>query len=374
MKNLRKIAFAIVVLFAFNKNTNAQYCWNTINTATTDWRISGSPNTWNWTQQGVTHPVYLSHNMSTPSFLIELPYFCGGGIGSGGCGNLNTGQYYYISAANQDIKPEDGWELIVKNFGTPNPPSTSIGGRGVDNPFFVLYNKHTGKMKIYYAITGVVSATSSYLSIHFSDTKLKRALFAHALPVANTLLEFNPKLDFNTFNRYENSKDYYWMVAEIQTAYDPCTCSLNGLPSENSTIEILPFTTTTTTIDATIEGTATQQISNNGQMLATTDGKTAATSNGGDFEKIIAAGQAGIKGYTEWDGYKDQYDGMVDKWNDEYKNKLVKDWFDEYVKTHKQYQGITGLNDKLYTQKDNDYVVTGYCKTKNPKQMASGFE
>jgi len=121
MKKSNKLVFILLVFFCAGKIAVAQYCWNNINTPTTDWRVSGSPNTWNWMQEGVTHPVYINHNMSAPSFYMELPYYCGNGIGSGGCGNLNIEQYHYISAANQDIKPEDGWELMVKNFGTPNP-------------------------------------------------------------------------------------------------------------------------------------------------------------------------------------------------------------------------------------------------------------
>ena len=75
---LRYTIFAIIILlFLNNKHTYTQtnYCWNTPNTVTTDWRVNGSPNNWNWMLQGKNHPVYLTDDMNNYSFLMELPYF-----------------------------------------------------------------------------------------------------------------------------------------------------------------------------------------------------------------------------------------------------------------------------------------------------------
>jgi hypothetical protein len=339
--------------YNFTHAQPSNYCWNFPNTTTTDWRVAGSLNTWNWTTQGLAHPVYLQNDMNNYSFLMELPYFCGQAVGTGGCGNLNTQQYLYIQPLEQDIKPEDGWELVVKNFGTPNSTPNAHDGHRVDNPFFVLYNRYTGRMKAYFAVIGNTIANSAYIRIYFDETKLNRATLAHAVPVSNTLRDFKNQLDFKTFNYYavtNQSTAYYWMVSDIQTAYDPCTCSLNGLPSKNSTIIIEPVTVGTSLLQADIEGQFTQTISNNGGVSATDDGKSAFS--GDPLTVLKDAGQAAIKGYTDWEGYKNQYNGMVDKWNTDYKNKVVKDWFDEYVKTHPQYQGISGLNDK-FTLWDN---------------------
>ncbi len=371
MKKIYAIIGIIIILF-FNKHdvfAQSNYCWNTPNTVTTDWRVNGSPNNWNWMLQGTLHPVYLANGMNNYSFLMQLPYYCSQPQGTGSCGNLNTLQYEYINPQDQDIKPEDGWELVVKNFGAPNTTPNAHDGFKVDNPFFVLYNKYTGRMKVYFAIIGNNVANSSYLKISFESSKLKRSLFSHAVPIANTLRDFRNQLDFKTLNYYavtNQNTNYYWLVSELQTAYDPCTCSLNGLPTLNSTLIIQPWTATTTTINATIDGQFIQKIAENGIIQSTTDGKSAFTGSTSDF---VALGQSAIKGYTEWDSYKNQYNGIVNNWNNEYKNKVVKDWFDEYVKTHPQYQGIGGLSAKFQLWDNLGRTDDGFKKSIGIKNL-----
>jgi len=45
--------------------------------------------------------------------------------------------------------------LLLKNFGTANPTGQSTGGKRVGNPYYILYNKHTGKMKVFMALMGI---------------------------------------------------------------------------------------------------------------------------------------------------------------------------------------------------------------------------
>ena len=321
------IFFAAQVCGGFAQNAN---CGKEGTPTSTDWTKYNSndrnyPNNWNWTIPGVVHPVYLNDNLNNPSFSIQLPYFCGLPAGSGGCGNQNTLQYEILEndGVKQDIFPADGWELLVKNFGTGNVNANN--GRGVPNPYFILYNRYNGKMKIYYAIVGTRTANSGYLQIFFEDKSTKRATFAHIEPIAQTLQEFHPRNNFKVLNDFAQMTtpiSYYWLTGEIQTAYDPCTCTDKTLTTQPIVV-VKPFLSTVTTIDASIEGQIVQKLADGGQVKGEGNGKTSFL----DIAK--GAANAGIKSYTQFDGFRQQVDKYFDGKNNTYKEKIVRSWWDK---------------------------------------------
>ena len=345
---MKKILFTfLTIYFISNLSCFAQIgCWNNPNTITTKWDVAGTSNTenWNWTMKGLVHPVYLKNNLSNPSIYIELPYFCSKGLGSGSCNNGNTFQYEILSALTppipQDIYPENGWELIMKDFGTPNPVGQNLGGVATKNPVFILYNKYTGRMKTYLAIIGQKTANSAYLQISFTQNSILNSVYAHATAVSKTLLEFEPENKFKSLNDYSLQnfeEDYQWMVSEIQTNYDPCMCASNSI-NNISSIEVRPFLILSSDIDANIEGTLTQKMfSNMGGVNTESSGKTSF------LDMTKGAAEAAIKGYNDYGSYKDQLNKILDDKNSAYKNKLVTEWFDDYVKKNPQYQGVSGL-------------------------------
>jgi acetyltransferase-like isoleucine patch superfamily enzyme len=329
---MKKILFILLVLIkgvnSFSQDAN---CNKENVTTSTDWTKYNAndrnfPNNWNWTQTGVSHPVYLNNNLNSPSFYIQLPYFCGLSAGSGGCGNLNTLQYEILENNNtkQDVFPEDGWELLVKNFGKGNSTSFINDGRGVANPYFILYNRYNGKMKIFYSIIGQrPQQNAGYLQIYLFDKNTKRATFAHVEPIAQSLQDFHPRNNFKVLNDFATmttSISYYWLVGEIQTAYDPCTCTSNNIG--DPLVVVQPFLSTVTSIEAKIEGLQTQKLANNGSVSAESNGKTSF------LDLAQGAGEAGVKSYTQFEGYRSQVTDFLDKRNDAYKNKLVKDWWE----------------------------------------------
>lgn len=343
---MKRIYFIIlfICLVALTGSAQQDECWNNPNTITTKWNEPNTANTenWDWTKSGLVHPVYLKDNMTSPSILVELPYFCTKPGGSGSCNNDNTYCYEVTNliTGRQDIYPQDGWELLLKDFGTPTVGSTI--GRKTANPVFILYNKYTGKMKVYLAVIGNKTANSAYIQLHFEVNSLKNGIYTHADAVCKTLLDFDTESKFRSLNSYalqNNEDDYQWLVSEIQTAYDPCVCTSISNTRVN-TIEILPELIANSTITADIEGTAVQDMMNGGGVQAEADGKTS-------FKDVaIGAGTAAIKGYNDFSSYKSQLDKMLDKSNQSYKNKLVTEWFDDYVKKNPQYQGVNNLSDK----------------------------
>lgn len=72
MKALKYIS-VILTMVIFHELRSQ--CVKQVNTTSTDWRVTGSSNTWDWTQKGSVYPVYLSNNSNSPSAYIALPYF-----------------------------------------------------------------------------------------------------------------------------------------------------------------------------------------------------------------------------------------------------------------------------------------------------------
>jgi hypothetical protein len=125
MKLFKIISIVILASCQYLAEAQQQECWNIERTNTTKWETAGSSNlqNWNWTLEGNVHPVYLLNgtNANNPSFFVELPYFCSNPPGTGSCQNNNTMHYEILrnNGGQPDIYPENGWELVLKNFGTP---------------------------------------------------------------------------------------------------------------------------------------------------------------------------------------------------------------------------------------------------------------
>ena len=49
--------------------------------------------------------------------------------------------------ALDDNKPEDGWLLIARDFGTP--ARGVLGDNPIQKPFFILYNKYKMKLRVF---------------------------------------------------------------------------------------------------------------------------------------------------------------------------------------------------------------------------------
>ncbi len=340
MKILIKTLTITLCLIGYGNSASAQ-CSNTINTTSTDWRDypSTSSNNWDWTQSGSIHPIYLQANQSSASAFIELPYFCTRPPGSGSCpGFHNVIEYQFKGAGkeHQDIHPEDGWELLMKDFGTPNTVGSTSGGTGRPNPYFMLYNKYTGRLKIYVALMGVHNQQAAFIRLGF-DTKdpgtqkkntneTTRALFNAAEPIQKTVLEFKPVLEYkqmNQVNNYQDALDYQWTVCELTTSYDPCTCE--NTPdnlSKISTLRMQLMKVGTVNIEATIDGKATQEsVASGSGASSTTNGSLASF-----FKPLTDAGSAAQTGKKSWADTKSTVENIVDGGNTAMTYALAREW------------------------------------------------
>jgi hypothetical protein len=135
----------------------------------------------------------------------------------------NPNTIHFVDQAEKDFKPENGWELIGRNFGSPT--------QGINNPFFILYNKFSGTIRVFVNIrnTGNLSANVASITLSFNNLTRKTALFNQLGENTNAVNSFNNKARGNNLNSYVNSgvnDNYFWLYADYIALYDPCTCGI----------------------------------------------------------------------------------------------------------------------------------------------------
>jgi predicted small lipoprotein YifL len=145
--------------------------------------------TWDWTTPVNNVPngyqVVFNPAATTTTTNVQLPFNSSGHPLSDALSHLT-----------KDMYPEDGWMLVYRDFGTP--------GAAIQPklPFFVLYNKYRGKLRVMvYNGTGV-SYSAYRMSLSFRSTSPKGALLTFTSNSQTTLENYN-KLNPNDNLQYE---------------------------------------------------------------------------------------------------------------------------------------------------------------------------
>jgi hypothetical protein len=81
---------------------------------------------WDWREETFELHIYNSVLNTTTTSIKDSPFFLNGFIDQPNTNHLGGSTF-------KDNAPEDGWELVLKNFGTPN--------QGITMPFFILSNQ-----------------------------------------------------------------------------------------------------------------------------------------------------------------------------------------------------------------------------------------
>ncbi|MDO7887664.1 T9SS type A sorting domain-containing protein [Hymenobacter cheonanensis] len=133
---------------------------------------------WDWTLPANTIPngytVFFNAAATTQSTNVQLPF------NSSGHPLADA-----ISHSAKDMYPEDGWMLVYRDFGT--------AGAAIQPklPFFVLYNKYRGKLRVMvYNGTGA-SYTSYRMSLSFRSSSPKAGLLTFTSASQTTLENYN---------------------------------------------------------------------------------------------------------------------------------------------------------------------------------------
>lgn len=196
-------------------------------------------NTFDWTQ-----PSYPLNTTFTPRTLRRLtpPFFT--------TDNPNITNLYDPNDGIKDMAPDQGWELIKRDFGyndqgQPNNPGTT-------NPYLLLYNKYRGVLQVLIARVENNSYNGANIEIAFDDfTPMQTSLLDHNadLKAINGFFTSNPSL--SSVPDFLNLP-LKWSYADFPMAYAPCTClyssKLNVNITLSSTSNVVGTTTTTGSI------------------------------------------------------------------------------------------------------------------------------
>jgi hypothetical protein len=217
-----------------------------IKTVTTDpsaYNNSSNPGAmWDWRQQNFTVFLTSTDGTSGTPITIVNPFYDQ---------SQNPNTYGFASEFDKDYKVENGWELLYKSFGSAS--------QGISTPYFALYNRYNGTVRVFANIinSGEFPYTAAAITLEYPQTTTNYSKRQTA--VLNQLGKFTYSMDelqrgANHFvpNEYINSgttNNYFWLYADFNTLFDPCTC---GLTSEwTLTIGLISHIDITASINGT---------------------------------------------------------------------------------------------------------------------------
>lgn len=169
----------------------------------------GMVNTFNWTLPDFALNSMHTYNGNTS---LRSPFF--------DTDNSFIGHFYDPIPGPKDFLPgDDGWELVKKDFGF------EVGGQPVNNPYFILYNKFRGLLRIFVARGDQALLNGAMFKMQFIEeaNPMQTSLLDHSseLKAINAPFARKPKLNSsaNILNGYGE-----WFYADFPMNYDPCTC------------------------------------------------------------------------------------------------------------------------------------------------------
>lgn len=317
----KTIITAIILILAIN--VALAQCWKNINNNTTHWNqhdiVNGveqnrNYNGFDWTAQTYDkfYLQFLPPGYSNP-VTLTLPMWHEPGSTGSTC--INTKHFADILDFDEkDFHPEDGWELLNKNFGSAG------AGNEVSNPFFALYNKYTGKIRVFFLTPDKLNTLSSLLvtlDFYRAYSQKITGMMQNIRPISQVLLNLLPDLHFNTPNYGEAGEYFYWYTADYVVTYDPCTC--NNIDNAKSELKFSLLKITDAEITLNING-LTQQVVKNGVKQQ--------TDNSYSFDELLDPGvlkstfNAGQKGYKSWYGNMTNFTKWIDGMKDVQKTEV----------------------------------------------------
>lgn len=311
MNQLFKYILVLTIYLGTNPARLPAQCW----TSTVPYNTS-----FDWMKKNMSYESYITNTQSAPN-PFEMPYYAYSSWINNNNDNL-TEMHIAESNGQLDINPADGWVLMAKSFGQP--------GSGNSRPHLILYNKMTGRIRVFYGLTGGIPGQYAYLQSQFSGQKgftsstKRTALFNFNAPIVKTLRYFDPDMDVNTINTHllnNTGGDIYWYYSSFQTAYDPCACKIPiKNPTNTSILEFKQTIYNVSNITADINGSINQQVATSG-----------GTGTGGTTVSSVI--KSGLGNYETFDAYAAKAKSLYDNFNNSYKEKLYKEYWKEKIKS-----------------------------------------
>jgi hypothetical protein len=161
----------------------------------------GDPNldpNWDWTVSGPGHTVYYSDvNGVVRSKVVQVPFYTGG---------------HPLNTLEKDMYPADGWVLAFRDFGTPTAAP--------DVPFFALYNKYRGILRIMLYNSRELTYSRFNLELSFKSASATGALLTYS----DRTRAFRNDYDTSRIESHlvEANSINGWIYADFMlTGYDP---------------------------------------------------------------------------------------------------------------------------------------------------------
>lgn len=211
-----------------------------------------------------TQPSWPNHSTCQPASSIESPFY-------------KTDNLEALRAA-KDMLPQDGWELIRRDFGYTdlNTPSIEVP----QHTYFILYNKFTGILRVLLRTCSGMDYNGARIMLKFHSTSSFQSALLDFNSTPRTLSD--PHIadpSFQSVSVFVNDQTK-WFYADFPMTYDPCTCNytskLNVVSHliQNSQIQI----------EGSVTGTITTIT--NGQGSVNNDGSYSFKDLAGDGEKF----------------------------------------------------------------------------------------
>jgi len=240
------IGLLALCVFSFGQDCNVYTIKTDVNAPAINTQRPAKTNTFDWIPS-----TYSLNSLYFPgSTNIESPYYQGS--------NTNITQL----VLTQDMKPEDGWELIRRDFGYQDNGSPSA--QPVFMPRVILYNKRIGMLRVLYA-RGELNTTyqTAFISLSWDQASPYQT---SALDYAKALVPLDQPFVKNPF--FQSPSNYFnaplkWFYADFPIQYDPCTCFYQSIMN----VRIKFYSTT----DIKIEGISNGTIVSAGSNPATQD-------------------------------------------------------------------------------------------------------
>lgn len=177
-------------------------------------------NSWDWRNDTLPWNVFIENeDSSISSYGVWSPFRSG----MGNVNQLNT-KHLYTQITDLDYAPEEGWELIAYNFGSPTA--------GVKSPYLILYNRHRGNLRIFLASShNFDNLPYIFLETSFSkENSQYSGLFESSKNIMNALDAFEQGVRVLTPNEraWGSSNTFYWLYSDLFVNYDPCICNSNS--------------------------------------------------------------------------------------------------------------------------------------------------
>lgn len=210
--NMKKIILFLSLMLGFIGVASAQNCApNNISTnpaAPVNNQRPSMTNTFDWTQ--MDYPLNIRHIYNGYGS-IRSPFFDSDN-------SIISGLYDPIPGPKDYLPDEDGWELIKRDFGF------EASGVEVNNPYFILYNKYRGLLRLFIARGDQAFFNGAMIKVQFAGlSPMQTSLLDHSgqLAAINSTFTQNPVLNSASeiLNGYEE-----WFYADFPMNYDPCTC------------------------------------------------------------------------------------------------------------------------------------------------------